>query len=337
MRHIGSGMRPGSLLEVALFLAGLVALYSFYKIYYHRLERRWLGRRSRFAEEKFKEWSVLRGLLPSEQALLLALAGFLKEPEQQKHLLFTDPVLFDAARQDYLAEHPGRAERLMALRVRLGHPGKSSGRVLGSTTELPPGTLLFESGVVDPAPLFRVREILPDSLLVDLLADPGPAAAPGRFFLEIQRPEGHYRFATVVLDRGEEFARLAHALRLDRRQNRRYVRRDLALDARVERQPARIVNLSGGGARLLLTGSRLAQWQADELFKLEFRLAPPPDRPIVVMARVVETIPETRLLRCEFKRIRESDRDRIVKFVLTPADEAGRPSSPAATPKDLPV
>ena len=344
MRHIGTGMKPGSLLEVGLFLAGLVLLYLIYRLYDRRTTRLWLNSRSVRADRKFSENARLLGLLPSDQDLLLALASFLPEPEQQKHLLLSDPVLFDTARRDYLDEHPGHTERLLALRVKLNHPSKHSGRALHSTTEIPPGTLLFPGSDTfaggageERPPRYRVREIRPDALLVECLQ--GRPSGGQRELLEIQRPDGHYTFNGHILDRDDETARLQHSYHLQRRQNRRFVRRDVSLEARLDRHPARIVNLSGGGARLHAGSRVLEDYAQDEIVVLRFVLdeSPGSARPgIDARARIVEVDPEAGKMRLAFTRIRESDRDRIVKFVLASGEAPGDPGV-TGPPSDSPL
>ncbi len=328
MRNIGSGMRPGSLQDVGLLFGVLAVLFILSKVYYSRLAAHWRNRRISLSDRKFLERANELGLLPSDRALLHTLAARLTHPDQQKHSLLEDPVQFDSVRRSYLEEHPFDHERVLALRVRLDFPSRGSGRALESTAELPVGTLLFPveertdaSGPEEErAPLFLVREILPAALRVEILRESFPGGLS--FHLEIQRPDGHYRFSTFVIETNEGFAWLAHAFRMERRQNRRYVRRDVTLNARCDRHPVRIVNLGGGGACLQTSRGFLRDTVAGDLFALTFDL---PGATIKTTARVVKIELERGLLRIGFTRIRESDRDRIIKFILTSGPDQPNP------------
>jgi hypothetical protein len=99
-------------------------------------------------------------------------------------------------------------------------------------------------------------------------------------------------------------------------QRRDFVRVDAFLEVAVtpagsdEPIPAAVVNISGSGAVV----SRLANTEVGDIAHLELRLAPL-DPPLEIEARVVRAFDE-QFRAVHFELIKESDRERIVRFVF---------------------
>jgi hypothetical protein len=99
-------------------------------------------------------------------------------------------------------------------------------------------------------------------------------------------------------------------------QRRDFVRVDAFLEVVVTPQttgapiPAAVVNISGSGAVV----SRLAATNVGDIAQLELRLAPA-EPPLLIEARIVRVF-EDEFRAVHFELIKESDRERIVRFVF---------------------
>jgi hypothetical protein len=99
-------------------------------------------------------------------------------------------------------------------------------------------------------------------------------------------------------------------------QRRDFVRVDAFLEVVVTPEttgapiPAAVVNISGSGAVV----SRLSATNVGDIARLELRLAPA-DPPLLIEARVVRVF-EDEFRAVHFELIKESDRERIVRFVF---------------------
>ncbi len=367
MHHISTGFVPPSPLELALQLSALFAVIFAYAFLYRRIQTRRRESRVAHSESRFVEACHELRLPPGDRALLRRLAEYLPRPEEELHTLLREREVFQAALDALLhseyreSEAAIQARPFTALGVRLGFKARSSGRIVRSTADLPPDTLLFaasnaedadvqenrndsdrsrpDADADDESALFRVREVHPGHLDVAVLR-PLPPNWKSRRTIELsfRRREGHYTFATQIIavdsQSGEADASravLAHNQgRVRRRQNRRHFRRDTRFPARFGNSQGYTLNLSGGGALLELNSALpTADSRPGDVFDLALELDS--RNTVRCPARIIVMQDAGRRVQVEFVRLRDADRDRIIKTLF---GEEGRSARDAGDTND---
>ena len=279
-----------------------------------------LGRRRRLRDLEsrmqmhMEDWATQAELSPSELALVRELGQYLPE-EHTTHLLLKEPLTFEAARRLMIDEHPERSRDLRSLAIRLGFRERAPGRTLRDTSDLPAGSLLFDA---EGNPVVRILSLEPGHLEAETL--PGIALRGRRLSLTVSRPDGLYALQTEIIHRKDHRLLLGHAV-FERRQARRFFRKPLIVPASLGGVECQTGDLSGGGARLRMpTRALAARFSVDDLQTLVLRME---SAEIRCTARIVHVVPEELFVHVAFERIREGDRDRIVRAVLKPERLAG--------------
>lgn len=333
MQHISTGFVPPSPLELALQLTALFVVVFAYSLIYRRMTAgRRLARETHSASRFIEVCHDLR-LPPGDRELLRQLAEYLPHPREELHILLREREVFQRALDALLhseyqdQERPGAARPFTALAVRLGFKAQSSGRIVRSTGDLPPDTILFNA---DDTPLFRVLEVHPAHLDVVLLKDlPADWKNNRDLELNFRRREGYYMIEASIIATetgtgvAETRAVLSHNQgRITRRQNRKHFRRDIRLPVRFGKTAAHTVNLSGGGALIELdtTASYAKKQEPVEIPRpgdtLELVLEINPRTIVRCTARAILVQDEGRSLQLEFATIQAADRDRIIKLLF---------------------
>ncbi|MEQ9366455.1 MAG: PilZ domain-containing protein [Leptospirales bacterium] len=333
MQHISTGFVPPSPLELALQLTALLTVVFAYIFIYRRIQAGRQSARIAYSESRFIEGCHESRLPPGDRRLLRRLAEYLPRPREELHTLLRDREVYQAAVDALLhteyREHetPGAARPFAALGVRLGFKAQSSGRVVRSTADLPAQTVLYSA---DDAPLFRVLEVHPAHLDVEILTDLPPDWKRNRELeLSFRRREGFYRI-TASLIAAETAVGLAGTRAVlshnrgpvHRRQNRRHFRRALRLPVRFGEAHGYSINLSGGGALLEFSDGAKPSGGPGEVLDLTLEL----DARAIVQctARVIALRGPQAQVQVEFVRIRDADRDRVIKLLF---GEEGRSAS----------
>ncbi|MCR9144940.1 MAG: PilZ domain-containing protein [bacterium] len=325
MQHISTGFVPPSPLELALQLTALFVVVFGYAYLYRRIQAGRRRERVALSESRFIEGCHELRLPPGDRQLLRRLAAYLPRPDEELHTLLRDREIFqaalDALLQTEYREHetPGAARPFAALGVRLGFRAQSSGRIVRSTADLPVDTLLHST---EGEPLFRVREVHPAHLDVEIINDlPADWKRKRDLELSFRRREGFYMFEASLIatedaagSAGTQAVLSHNRGRILRRQNRKHFRRELRLPARLGKLEGHTINLSGGGALLEFNDARKIEARPGDALDLSLEL----DARYTLRstARIIALHVEQSQIQVEFARIRDADRDRLIKYLF---------------------
>ncbi len=308
-QNLSSGsFHPASPWEILGFLGLITVAAVFFALYSRRARNRLERNRRRRSNKAYQGGLGLLQPSPTDARLLELLADRLGRPEEEKHLLLSKREVFDQAEADLLETFPDKARDLMALRVRLGYGARTDGRTLRNSADIPPATKLTDA---QGNLLFRVLSVHPGFLLAENASERDQIAGKG-LELYISRPDGKYLFRSAVLKSQEDRSALQHDAELKRIQARDYFRRDIALPVRINTLASRTYNLSGGGA---CVERPPGDYSLDDVLGLLLELEPA-EAGIPIQARVAHADDPGRL-HLEFLRIREGDRDRIIRALMT--------------------
>ncbi len=323
MQNVATGFQSRSLADVAVDLGVVLAVVILYFVVFRVVQNRLRRSREERSRDAFAGQAVKLKLTPRERSLLHELSEFLDRPDEELHLLLSDRDRFRRTSELLRAttDDPERYGRdLLALGVRLGFHRRDAGHILRSSSDLPEGTLLFGN---DGEPLLRVARVEPGHISARLIDanrfEEFAQASGGELEFVVKRSEGLYSLRTTWLGRDphhEDRIILEHRQdhNLKRRQLRRYVRRELGVPVEWNGIPGRTVDLGGGGARIRLDRSAGAD-KADD-GRLKIFLDDGHRRPVSLdcEARVVAVTSDH--MHLEFTRIREADRDRIIRLIF---------------------
>jgi c-di-GMP-binding flagellar brake protein YcgR len=308
---------PFEIAIFVLFVGGILVTMSVYMIVQSRTYRR---RSRERAEENYKAALRRLQLTPSHETIVYSMSRYMKKPHL-RYLLLEDENLFDSCAADLLAREDVTPDSIAALRVEIGFSRKND-KPPRSSTQIPTGSLVFllrtpqdkgiPSRVLEPDPhAFRVQLSTKKKVVF-------PAGSP--LFVVYHCAAGVFSFHTILLNQDKKLLRLRHSETLVRRQRRQYYRAATSLPVSVRSTDGsgrpvitRFTDLGGNGASLENPGKKYSP--GDEV-DLTFQ----PDRKesVSVTGTVLRLSRDDSVMHLEFKRIRETDRDRIYRMLFNP-------------------
>jgi len=305
-------------LEIALFIFLVLSFFSVFLAVYlvqlHRIREHLLSRGRR----AFMRISRRKALSSTELHLLEQLASYLKIPAEI-HLLLEDHSVFNFCVRKLKSEKLLSAQSLSSLRCKLGFKREDPEQIPHSSAELPCHMTVFLS----PGGCIRMQgiilNVLPDSITIRVqssfdLADSGTSVTVSFF-----KSSGIFSFQSRVLRREGDYICVAHSEQVRRLQRRAYYRTSLRLPVLLKSPgfagfPVRttLLDLGGGGARLFNEG--MSFHEEDDLTLL---FSPPGSERLILPCRVVRLSEEGKALHVAFKKIPETSRDRVIRYIFT--------------------
>jgi len=331
LRHVleglSSGFRPTprDILVFALAVIGFVGLLALL----HLLQRRRTAQaRRRRSREAFDSAARRQGLTEGEKDTLLRMLAVSGATEEELDRLVTQAWFFNRASREYLAEDPAAEAVVAALRFKLDFGRFDGGGPIHSTAELEePGLRLYVREADHGSGHARLSSAGPGGLVVRM--DRGEQAPREGETVQVffPREDGIYYFATRVRGSRGPVLELDHSERVARVQRRRFARcatsfpaRVHALDPSLPAVGTYVIDLGGGGATLFTPHGNLGKRRR---LQLEFALPEPPAggtggrRLLKLHGRVIRTSRQGSRAHVAFDPMSETDRDRILRFVLS--------------------
>jgi hypothetical protein len=312
-----SALAPGPWkIAVVAIVGGLILLTVAGYLVKSAREKR---RRRMLADRLYQHRVAEVGLVPEDRRLLDSLATRLDRPLEQKHHLLADPGLFHKAAARALSDGSASKEAIAALRITLGLAHADARGLLRSSTEIGEGAAIRLEPEGSQPLSARVITMAPRALVVEAEEAEHLPPVGSRLGVSLTTEAGSFRFASELLERSERVLSLAHSERVEHEQARRFFRKGeetpaTVWDAKTGTDfPARLVDLSGGGASLEIPagGPAVELGQA-----LELRLELPGGKPLAVTARVVRLSAGGSRAHLEFHGLSVRSQDRIVEHVL---------------------
>jgi c-di-GMP-binding flagellar brake protein YcgR len=311
---VASGFQR-SLFEIVLSVA-LLLLFVVFLIVVHRLQKRKTRREvARRDRERYRRLLDKNALNPQEQDLIERLATQLHSP-QKAYLLLVHQPTFNACAGRL---GPGAdAALLAALRLKLGFGSREPEKAIASSAELEPGTPLFIRREKGEDSAGRIIRIMPSALVVSLDRPEG-AAAGSTVTVFLQSASGLFSFQSQILSSNREELHLAHAENITRYQRRRYYRRQADFPVYVRRagedslKLSLVRDLGGGGASLQ---NPRGIYKAGDDLELSFH--PEGSFSFTLLAEVLRTSRQGKLLHVRFGPLKESTRDHIFSLLFKP-------------------
>jgi competence protein ComGC len=313
--QIGFGATPIEILIVLLIIASLLILFIVFFIFQTRSNR---SQRREYATHLFEQHAQANNLTSFEKELLERMAKELRDGENRKHHLITDSSTFDYAADRVIEKGDVSGQMIAALRLKLSFDVATEEEPVHSTTQLPEGTHIYFVDEHDQRFHGTVYDQAMKALLVRTTNDSNliPVGARIRGYLSLK--SGVYTFESRVLDVNTEIVRCEHSEKVEREQKRQYYRKELEKPVKIqyrtqEEEPrdTSLVDLGGGGARAFNPEKKFSE--GDEIYML---LTVRDGEELQVPARVLQTSENGKYIHLRFEDIRETDRDKIIGYVL---------------------
>ncbi|MCB1173621.1 MAG: PilZ domain-containing protein [Leptospiraceae bacterium] len=346
MHGIASGFPEAGPLDYAILIGLIVGLVLLVLWLERRLDRRRKDQAESASLAQWHRYILQFQLNPVQVAALSDLADALTNPLLDRHRLFQESDLFEQTLQTWQNKtQPGTAADQKELRIRLKElwqiqtllefRDKKAGRELKNTLEIPVGSRILQP---DGRLLGTVHENQVDYLLLRnpprraarasaITDSASPVAAPmaaagsgtpdpGALTCVLRRPEGLYQFTSQTLahpDLPAGYRILQHAERLERIQRRNFPRCPVQISGYLDGVTVQLKDLSAGGAQLQCSAVT-SRWQSalqqKQSLRLTFPIAQFKIESTVLLVRISQST-----LSVTFEKIREGDRDRIVRYL----------------------
>jgi c-di-GMP-binding flagellar brake protein YcgR len=305
-------------LEISLFIILVLSFFSvFLTVYMIQLQRIRENRLSR-GRRAFAMIARRKALSSTELHLLEQLALYLKIPAE-KNLLLEDHAVFNSCVRKLKTEKPLPDRLLSSLRCKLGFKIDNPEQVPHSSAELPCYVRVF----VSPDGCIRLQgvilHVLPDSVNIKVQKSPNLPDSGVSVTVYFFKSSGVFSFRSRVLRKEGEYISVAHSEQIRRLQRRAYYRTPLRLPVLLKSSgssgfPVRttMLDLGGGGARLFNEGGSFHE--KDDLTLL---FSPPGSERLILPCQVVRLSEEGKALHVSFKKISETSRDRVIRYIFT--------------------
>ena len=279
--------------------------------------------RQRLTMQSARAWTRALGrhkLSGPELSLVRQAARFVSDPDTKKHLVLTNQATFNHCFGRLLSAGGASEKEVAALRVKLGFARASTEKRVTSTAILPAGIRLFIVQRESKKFYGTLMQSTPEGLVIRI--DDADVIAPGpgselRCYFNVRN--GTFHFQTSVRGLDGQIIRIDHSEKINRTQRRRYYRARTNIQGRIgvagsdqTPTPARILDISGGGASIENPGLKFNQ---GEDIMIQFKTED--DAEYKLIAEVRRLSRGGRLIHAGFGPLGDATRDRLISFVLS--------------------
>ena len=320
----GLVISPFQLFLLILILAAFVA----FLIYFYRYQRKKsLASKISYSNRQYEKYLDKLQLTPSDTELIEKLTRYIRDRDISKHLIFTNQTIFNYCASKLLTEDETVSQSSIAsLRVKLGFTLKDKESSIHSTAELPENLKLYILQGKVRRFKGRIIEVGPGALAVKIEENKIPPASGSNITVIFQRKNGIFSFRSHVIKLEGNIIYISHSEQIKITQKRKYYRKNVSLPLLIrvagsseKAMQSRFVDLGGGGASIVNPNKRFKQGDDVEIIFYISR-----EERISIIAEVIRTSHNSSLIHVSFETIRESVRDRIIGFILSYAESAGK-------------
>ncbi len=226
--------------------------------------------------------------------------------------ILTSSSAFNSCVKKMLGSNKSYGKDLAKLRYKLGLSGTSIKSYLHSTAELFPNIKVKVHSAGFPAFKSVINSINGNNIEIKsnyIIKQNKPV------IMEIERDSGCYLIHTTVSGTGNRSIKLNHSEQVEHVQNRNYFRKRIRLPVilktGIKEYLSYLIDLSGGGAKIKNSDF---EFKKGENLRVAFNLSIK-DR-LVLNSKVERFSKDRSSLSVQFNKIKEAERDRLIKLVL---------------------
>ena len=316
LKEISKGFKL-SPLNITIFFLLVTAIVVLFIYLSKRAESRLKNKLIRIFYKRFQNKIVNLKLTSHEIELLKSLLTYIKELSN-KFLLLEDEYVFQNATKRLLEKNPDKEQEISALKVKLGFKKYSMEAIPNSTAQLVDNTTI---NLVDKnhslVAIGKVIEIKPEYILVDIIEEEIPLKKRNEYIAQFQYRSGIFYFKTRCLTVKNTLAFLSHSERIRRTQRRSFYRKNIqipvSIHSKVDERSYYSYTTDLGGGGVCVKGSPDFFHPGENVTIL---IDIPKKGRITSTARIIDISKTKNIIRVSFSEIKESDRDKIIKFIF---------------------